>query len=53
MSDREQGLLRGRWGTTESGREARFYLGTLYLEPSNPAYDVFPSRVLYSAVLST
>jgi hypothetical protein len=25
-------------GDTE-GREARFYLGTLYLEPTNPAYD--------------
>ena len=23
----------------EKGREARFYLGTLYLEPSNPAFD--------------
>lgn len=23
----------------ERGREARFYLGTLYLEPSNPAWD--------------
>jgi hypothetical protein len=23
----------------EEGREARFYLGTLYLEPDNPAYD--------------
>ena len=24
---------------TTEGREARFYLGTLYLEPANPAYD--------------
>jgi hypothetical protein len=24
---------------TEQGREARFYLGTLYLEPANAAYD--------------
>ena len=24
---------------TDQGRDARFYLGTLYLEPSNPAYD--------------
>ncbi|HEX2078803.1 MAG TPA: hypothetical protein VHG08_13865 [Longimicrobium sp.] len=24
---------------SEEGREARFYLGTLYLEPANPAYD--------------
>lgn len=24
---------------TNEGREAAFYLGTLYLEPSNPAYD--------------
>ncbi|HEY0020665.1 MAG TPA: hypothetical protein VGC13_30480 [Longimicrobium sp.] len=23
----------------QEGREARFYLGTLYLEPTNPAYD--------------
>ncbi|HEX6908750.1 MAG TPA: hypothetical protein VF142_00065, partial [Longimicrobium sp.] len=23
----------------DQGREARFYLGTLYLEPANPAYD--------------
>ena len=23
----------------EKGRESRFYLGTLYLEPANPAYD--------------
>ncbi len=23
----------------QEGREARFYLGTLYLEPANPAYD--------------
>jgi hypothetical protein len=23
----------------EEGREARFYLGTLYLEPANPAFD--------------
>jgi hypothetical protein len=23
----------------DEGREARFYLGTLYLEPANPAYD--------------
>ena len=24
---------------TDQGREARFYLGTLYLEPTNPSYD--------------
>ncbi|HEU0300746.1 MAG TPA: hypothetical protein VFR37_14895 [Longimicrobium sp.] len=24
---------------SNEGREARFYLGTLYLEPANPAYD--------------
>jgi TolA-binding protein len=24
---------------SEEGREARFYLGTLYLEPTNPEYD--------------
>src|SRR5688500_4324941 len=24
---------------TDQGREAHFYLGTLYLEPANPSYD--------------
>ena len=35
------------------GREARFYLGTLYLDPGNPAYDAAQAEQNFSVYLAT
>lgn len=35
------------------GREARFYLGTLYLDPDNPAYDAAQAEQNFALYLAT
>jgi hypothetical protein len=35
------------------GREARFYLGTLYLDPANPAYDAAQAEQNFALYLAT